>query len=127
MVRVTGPDVELEPLLPPLLPHAVASTAAMATPVTRIHRLTAFSLRWHTACESLRSGPPDHRFHEPAVCWCWCAQEVQVAAVGCLQHVVAVQGRPAAQVRGCGRRPGGPPPPELLGGHLQADRARRGV
>jgi hypothetical protein len=31
-------------LLPPLL-HAVASMAATATPATRIHRLTAFSLR----------------------------------------------------------------------------------
>src|SRR5256885_2991380 len=119
MVRVTGPDVELE-LVPPLLLHAVASTAATATPATRIHRLTAFSLRRHSACESLRSRPPDDRLNEPAVGCRRCAQEVQVAPLGRLQHVVAVQGRPAPQVRRGGRCPRGPAPGELALRPLQA-------
>src|SRR6266705_4581776 len=102
MVSVTGLDVEPEPLLP-LLPQAVASRAAAATPATSVHRLTAVSL---PCLEKSWSGPPDHWLDEPAVCRCRRPEEVQVAALGCLQHVVAVQGRPAAQVRRVRRDPG---------------------
>src|SRR5579859_338846 len=109
MVSVTGLDVEPEPLLPPL-PQAVASRAAAATPATNVHRLTAVSFPvWKSW-----SGPPDHWLDEPAVCRCGRPEEVQVAALWCLQDVVAVQGRPTAQVWRPGRHPGRRPPGHLL-------------
>src|SRR6516162_4814921 len=95
MVSVTGLEFEPDPEPPPP-PQAVASKAVTATPATSVHRLTAFSLplllrSW--------SGPPDHWLDEPAVCRCGRPEEVQVTTLGCLQYVIAVQGRPAAQVR----------------------------
>src|SRR5215472_16860725 len=100
MVSVTGPELEPDPELPP--PHAVASKAVTATPATSVHRLTALSLPL-----SLRSwsGPPDHWLDEPAVCRCGRPEEVQVTALGCLQYMIAVQRRPAAQLRRLRRLP----------------------
>src|SRR6516164_9908940 len=114
MVSVTGLEVEPEPPLPP--PQAVASMAVTATPATSVHRLTALSLPL-----SLRpwSGPPDHWLDEPAVCRCGRPEEIQVAALWRLQHVIAVQGRPPAQVRRGGRLPRGLAAGQLGGGHLQ--------
>src|SRR6266851_10466746 len=114
MVSVTGLDVEPEPLLP-LLPQAVASRAAAATPATRVHRLTAVSLH----CLEPWSGPPDHWLDEPAVCRCLRPEEVQVAALGRLQYVIAVQRRPAAQVRRFRRGPRCRAAGQFFRGHLQ--------
>src|SRR3984957_13653809 len=119
MVRVTGLDVE--PLLPPPLPHAVASRAAAAVAANTFQCLTAVSFRCvkivcldisrchRVACASWpsRSGPPDDGLHEPAGLLRRGPQEVQVATVGSLQHVVAVEGGPAAQAGGGWRGPAG--------------------
>src|SRR5580704_13645370 len=128
MESVTGPDVE--PLLPPLLPHAVATSATAAAAASTFQRLTAVSSHLCSAVLSPRgaarrrevlvsSGPPDDWLDEPAVLLRRGPQEVQVATLRCLQHVVAVERGPAAQVCRGRRRPRRAAPGQFAVGHGQ--------